>query len=300
MRIVPPRLYGAVVHSSVFLGASTIAEVFVASALAGIAPNAALVVGFLITVGVYNFDKLADLDADAENYAERTAFVASHPRVYAACSVVAVAVAIWLAVRHGGVYALGLTLFPGVVAAFYSVPLVPLSSVDRLKDVFLVNTATVSLAWAVPVAFIPLAVAATAPEYAAGAAGAAVAALWFFFRSAISVEVHNVRDVTGDARNGVETLPTVVGVRRTQLGLYGLELVSLGLVWAASWVGVVPAWAPVALLPSVAYSTWITHALTGSSRSVERLCTLRDGEGVLMAVGVAVVASVAGPAGAFV
>ncbi|MGB9957575.1 UbiA family prenyltransferase [Haloferax prahovense] len=295
MRIVPTRLYGAVVHSSVFLGASTIAEVFVASALAGITPNAALVVGFLITIGIYNFDKLADLDADAENYAERTAFVASHPRLYAACSVVVVAVALWLAVRYGGVYALGLTLFPGVVAAFYTVPLVPFSSVDRLKDVFLVNTATVSLAWAVPVAFIPLAVAATAPEYAAGAA---VAAGWFFLRSAISVEVHNVRDVTGDARNGVETLPTVVGVRRTQLSLYGLELVSLGLVSGAAWVGVVPAWAPVALLPSVAYSTWITHALTGSSRSVERLCTLRDGEGVLMAVGVAVVAAAVGTGGA--
>ncbi|RDZ65642.1 ubiquinone biosynthesis protein UbiA [Haloferax sp. Atlit-12N] len=295
MRIITPRLYGAVVHSSVFLGASTIAEVFVASVLAGITPNAALVVGFLITVGIYNFDKLADLDADAENYAERTAFVASHQRLYTAFSALAVVGALWLAVRHGGVYGLGLTLFPGVIAVFYSAPLVPLPSVDRLKDIFLVNTASVSLAWAVLVGFVPLAVAATVPEYAAGAA---VAAGWFFLRSAISVEVHNVRDVTGDARNGVETLPTVVGVRRTQLSLYGLELVSLGLVSGAAWVGVIPAWAPVALLPSVAYSTWITYALTGSSRSVERLCTLRDGEGVLMAVGVAVVASVVGTGGA--
>ncbi|MDS0242121.1 MULTISPECIES: UbiA family prenyltransferase [unclassified Haloferax] len=294
MRIVPPRLYGAVVHSSVFLGASTIAEVFVASSLAGIPPNAALVVGFLITVGIYNFDKLADLDADEENYAERTAFVAAHPRMYAGFSALAIVGALWLAVRHGGVYGLGLTLFPGVVAVFYSAPLVPLPSVDRLKDVFLVNTASVSLAWAVLVGFAPLAVAATTPEYAAGAT---VAAVWFFLRSAISVEVHNVRDVTGDARNGVETLPTVLGVRRTQLSLYALELVSLGLVWAAARVGVVPAWAPFALLPAVAYSTLITHALTGSDRSVERLCTLRDAEGALMAAGIVVVAAVAGTGG---
>ncbi|ADE03241.1 UbiA family prenyltransferase [Haloferax volcanii] len=294
MRIVPTRLYGAVVHSSVFLGASTIAEVFVASALAGIGPNVALAVGFLITVGIYNFDKLADLDADEENYAERTAFVAAHPRLYAGFSTLAVVGALWLAVRHGGVYGLGLTLFPGVVAVFYSAPVVPLPSVDRLKDIFLVNTASVSLAWAVLVGFAPLAVAATAPEYAAGAA---VAAVWFFLRSAISVEVHNVRDVAGDAQNGVETLPTVIGVRRTQLSLYALELVSVGLVWVAARAGVVPAWAPFALLPAVAYSTWITYALTETDRSIERLCTLRDAEGVLMAVGVAVVAAAVGTGG---
>ncbi|ELZ91927.1 prenyltransferase [Haloferax mucosum ATCC BAA-1512] len=270
-------------HSSVFLGIATIGEIYVASSLAGIGPNAALVVGFLITVGIYNFDKLADLDADETNYAGRTAFIAAHPKVYTALSALAIVGALGVAIYRGGLYGLGLTLFPGVVAVFYSLPLLPIPSADRLKDIFLVNTATVALAWAVLVAFVPLAVAATEPRYIAGAT---VAAGWFFLRSAISVEVHNVRDVAGDKENGVATLPTVVGVRRTQLLLYAMELLSLGLLAGSAWLGYVPRWAPIALLPAIGYSAWITYALTNTDRSVERLCTLRDGEGVLMFLGV--------------
>ncbi|AHZ22277.1 UbiA family prenyltransferase [Haloferax mediterranei] len=287
MRIVPKRLYAAVVHSSVFLGVATIGEIYVASSLAGISPNAALVVGFLITVGIYNFDKLADLDADEANYVGRTAFIAAHPRMYTAFSALAIIGALGLAIQRGGVYGLGLTLFPGVVAVFYSLPLLPIPSADRLKDIFLVNTTVVALAWAVLVAFVPFAVAAAEPSYIAGAV---VAAVWFFLRSAISVEVHNVRDVEGDKENGVATLPTAVGVRRTQLILYAMELVSLGFVVGAAWLDYVPLWAPIALLPATVYSVWITYALTGTNRSVERLCTLRDGEGVLMVLGVVVAA----------
>ncbi|KAB1186608.1 MULTISPECIES: UbiA family prenyltransferase [Haloferax] len=282
----PTQVYAAVVHSSLFLGLATIGEVYVASSLAGVGANTALVVGLLATVGVYNLDKLADLETDAVNYAERTAFVSAYPRVYAALSIIAVVGAVALAIQYGGLYGLGLTLFPGAIAAVYSFPIIPSESVKRLKDVFLVNTTVVSLAWAVPVAFVPVAVAVNGSGHLPGAA---VAALWFFFRSAVSVEVHNVRDVTGDAENGVETLPTALGVRRTQYVLYTMEVLSLVLVVAAATLGYIPWWAPSALTPALVYSTWITYSLTDTNWSVERLCTLRDGEGVLMTVGVAVV-----------
>jgi 4-hydroxybenzoate polyprenyltransferase len=286
MQPTPTRLYGALVHSSLFLGLATIGEVYVASSLAGVEANVALVVGLLATVGVYNLDKLADLEADAATYAERTAFVSAYPRVYAALSVVAVVGAVALAIEHGGLTGLGLTLFPGAIAAVYSFPIIPSDSVARLKDVFIVNTTVVSLAWAVPVAFVPIALAANGSGYLAGAV---VAAVWFFLRSAVSIEVHNVRDVDGDSANGVTTLPTTIGVRHTQLILYGLELVSLALVVGAAVLGAIPAWAPFALAPELLFSTWITYSLTDSTRSVERLCTLRDGEGFLMTGGVVAV-----------
>ncbi len=277
------RLYGAVVHSSLFLGVATIGEVYVASSLAGLGTNVALVVGFLATVGVYNLDKLADLDTDAVNYTERVAFVSAYPRIYAGLSAIAVVGAVAIAVRSGGVQALGLTLFPGAIAVAYSLPVLPGDTVSRLKDVFLVNTTVVSLAWAVPVAFVPVAVASTGHD---SLAGASVAATWFFLRSAVSVEVHNVRDVTGDREAGVETLPTAVGMPWTQKILYAVDGLSLGLVAGAAALGYVPDWAPVALAPALVFSVWVTYSLTDAARDVERLCTLRDGEGFLMAVGV--------------
>ncbi|KAB1192324.1 ubiquinone biosynthesis protein UbiA [Haloferax sp. MBLA0076] len=288
MQPIPNRVYAAVVHSSLFLGLATIGEVYVASSFAGVEANVALLVGLLATIGVYNLDKLADLEADAANYAERTAFVSAFPRVYATLSGIAIVGAVALSIQFGGVSGLALVVFPGVIAAVYSFPVLPSDSVKRLKDVFLVNTTVVSLAWAVPVAFVPVAVAV---DRSGHLTGAAVAALWFFLRSAVSVEVHNVRDVHGDAENGVETLPTAIGVRRTQYVLYALEVISLAIVVAAAVVGYIPWWAPSALTPALVYSTWITYSLTEPNWSVERLCTLRDGEGVLMTVGVAFVAS---------
>ena len=297
MRSLDIRAYDALVHSSVFLGIATVGEVYVASMLVGVGPNAALLVGLLATVGVYNLDKLADLDTDEVNYAERTAFISAFPRAYTALSGAALVGAVALAVDRGGLHALGFTLFPGVVAVAYSLPVLPSRRVSRLKDVLLVNTTAVSLAWAVPVAFVPVAVATA---WRGHLAGAAVATAWFFLRSAVSVEVHNVRDVAGDCELGVDTLPTAVGVSRTQRLLYAADALSFGLVvWAAA-LGYVPAWTPVALAPAVAFSVWVTRSLTNPRRKIERLCTLRDGEGLVMAVGVAatVVAVRAGLLGA--
>lgn len=278
-------LAGAVVHSSVLLGIGTVGEVYAASALAGVAPNIALLVGFLATVGTYNLDKVTDREADAVTYAGRAAFVSARPRLFAAVSALAVVAAVGLALSAGGLAGLGLTVFPAAVTAAYSLPVVPGPWFDRLKDVLVVNTAFVALAWAVPVAFVPVAAAATGRP---GLAGATVAAAWFFLRAAISVEVHNVRDVDGDRAAGVDTLPTALGVPATQRVLLSLDALSLALLVAAAAAGVVPAWAPVALLPAVALSVWVTSSLTASPRRIERLCTLRDAEGYLMAAGVAV------------
>jgi 4-hydroxybenzoate polyprenyltransferase len=290
VQTVARRVYDTLVHSSVFLGAATAGEVYVAATLAGVGPNAALFVGFLATVGVYNLDKLADLEADAANYAERVAFVSARPRLYAAASGLAVVGAVYLAVRHGGWAALGLTLFPGVIAVAYSLPVLPMETASRLKDVFLVNTAVVSLAWAVPVAFVPVATAGDAPVV-----GALVAAGWFFLRSAISVEVHNVRDVAGDRENGVDTLPTALGVARTKAVLYAMEVLSIVLVGSAAIQGYVPAWTVLALLPAVLLSVWVTRTMTDPNRDTERLCTVRDGEGFVMAVGILVGSGLFGP-----
>jgi 4-hydroxybenzoate polyprenyltransferase len=109
------------------------------------------------------------------------------------------------------------------------------------------------------------------------------------------VEVHNVRDVAGDRENGVDTLPTALGVARTKAVLYAMEVLSIVLVGSAAIQGYVPAWTVLALLPAVLLSVWVTRTMTDPNRDTERLCTVRDGEGFVMAVGILVGSGLFGP-----
>ncbi|WP_435096411.1 UbiA family prenyltransferase [Halarchaeum sp. P4] len=279
----PQRLSAFVVHSSLFLGLSAAAEAYAACALLGVQPNAALPVAFLATVGVYNLDKASDVAADAVTYPERAAFVGAHLRPYAALSGVAYVVGVALAIWRGGLPGAALTLFPAAVGVAYSLPVIPGPGPTRLKDVFVVNTFVVALAWALPVALLPAAVASGRP-LRSPAVG--VAAAWYFLRSVGSVEVHNVRDVAGDRAAGVVTLPTVIGATATRYVLYGVDALSGVLAVAAVVMGIVPAFVAVGLAPALCVSAWLTRSLAVPARPTEHLCTLRDAEGLVMAAGV--------------
>ncbi|GGL56059.1 UbiA family prenyltransferase [Halocalculus aciditolerans] len=272
------RWSAALVHSSVFLGAVSVCKVATACLLLGVGPNLALAVGFLAPLGVYNLDKAADVEADAATYAGRAAFVRAAGPWFVALSAGALAAAVALGAL-GGVDALAVTLLPGVATALYTYPVLPGDGVDRLKDVYLVNTGVVAAAWAAPLAALPLAFALGARGLLAADAHAfgalAVVFAWFFLRTTIAAEARNVRDVEGDAAEGVRTLPVVRGVRATRRLLYGLEALSLAVVAAGAYFRLVPPAASLAVLPAVGLSLLVTHRVGRSDRDAA-WCTYRD------------------------
>ena len=155
----------------------------------------------------------------------------------------------------------------------YSLPVTP--GGRRLKDVLGANTALVAGAWAVTVTGVPLAVAGAS----VGPVAIAVCLL-LYLRSFISVEVFNVRDVTGDAATGVDTIPVVLGVPRTRQLLALFEGCSLALLVALMTV---PSVALVALaaLPVLGYSLGLTWFL-GETGRMDSFCLAKDGEYLLL------------------
>lgn len=272
--------YAVCIHSSLVLAAVASSKVFVAALLLSVPADLAAVVAFLVTFAVYNHDKLTDLEEDSVNVPDRVAFFDSWATLFVVLSAAAYVVALGLSAL-GGPMALALTLFPGVVGILYSTTWLPVTEADRLKDVLVVSTAAVGVAWAVPLALLPLAF-----ENAAYGSAAFVVVAFFFLRTCIGVEVFNVRDVEGDRREGVRTLPVVLGVRWTQYVLGTLNVCSLALLVGAVLVGVL---APVVIVltPAIAYSLGIT-ALLGNSGAVDRLCTASYIEYPLMAALLAV------------
>ncbi len=254
-------------------GVVAAAKTAFASALLGVAtPLPAVVVG-LVSFAVYTANDLADRDEDAINTPDHASFVASHPAIVAVLAVGTFALGAAIAWWSGGSVALVVACVPLGASLLYSLP-VTLGG-RRLKDVLGANTTLVALAWAVTVTGVPLTVAGRA----VGPVAIAVC-LFLYLRTFISVEVFNVRDVTGDAATGVDTIPVVLGVPRTRQLLALFEGCSLALLVALMTV---PSVALVALaaLPVLGYSLGLTWFLGEASR-MDRFCLAKDGEYLLL------------------
>ncbi|MFC6991612.1 UbiA family prenyltransferase [Haladaptatus sp. GCM10025707] len=271
------RFYDLVIHGTLFLGLVAATKILVVALLLSVPLNPAVLIAFLVSFTIYTHNKLTDLNEDAINNPDRVAFIEPRKRLFLALSVGAYLLALVVS-AFGGLMAFLLTLLPGVAAVLYSEPWLPLFEADRLKEVLLVNTTLVAISWAAPVAFLPLAFAGKTLVI-----GGTVVFVFFFLRTFIAGEVLNVRDVAGDREEGIPTLPVAVGVKRTQIVLYALDIGSLGLVVIAGVFGTISTLHGLALAPAIVYSMFITSMLTADV-NLRHLGTMRDFEYILMAV----------------
>lgn len=274
----------ALVYSSAYITLVAVTEVGIAMTLLSLPLTPAPVVVGLVTFAVYTIDRVADADTDAVSNPRQAAFARRHGDVLYLLAVVAYALGVTLSVL-GGPVAFAVTLLPGVFWLLYASDWLPElgGSVRRLKQVFVLNSAVVALAWAVTLTFLPL---AFAPGSRVEPPLVAVVFAYFFLRSFVDTEVPNVRDVEADRSTGVATMPVVLGVRRTRRALYGVDLGTLGLVAFATVTGLVPAALGVALGVGLGYSLGIT-AFLGRFEDDGLLAKLPECEYLFVAVALA-------------
>jgi len=247
---VGERAGNALVYSSTYLVGIALVEVAIVMVLLGLQPNPAPVIVGLITFGVYAYDRLIDVDADAVVNPKQAAFVRRHRDTLYVLASMAYAVAVAIAVLNGPM-AFALALLPGMVGVLYASEWIPDVGVraDRLKDLLVVNTGVVAGAWAVTLTFLPLAVTDAPFGPTAGLVFG-----YFFVRMFVDTELSNVGDVEGDRETGVATVPVVFGVRRTRHVLYALDVLTLCIVGFAILSGFVPLALGAGLAVGVAYS----------------------------------------------
>lgn len=213
-------LFELLLYSSLYLSIAAIAKAFVSSVLQEmpISPAACLIL-FLVTFSVYNMNRKTDESEDAINHSRRFAFTQKHAKVLMHASLAAYIVAFAIAGLHG-IFAFGITAIPLVSGIFYSIPLLPHGfRYRRLKDIPVVKNLMVGLAWAVPVALLP----AACTGYSIGIMTYAVG-IFFFLLSFINSTVFDIRDMEGDAKSGVRTIPVMLGLQKTRILLSVLNL----------------------------------------------------------------------------
>lgn len=197
------RLVSGMVYSNVFIALQALSVALVTLILSGFkfSPKP-LFISFAAFFIVYSVDRYLGKDEDKENMPLRTVFIEKYGWYFFVASIAIYMAALLLAFNHG-LLVFFLTLVPIVASILYSVL--------RIKRVLLVKNIVVGVTWGT----IPLLTGAfygapLKPEIIYLASFFSVS----FFRSAM---IFDVKDIKGDLKEGVATIPNQFGVRKTKL-----------------------------------------------------------------------------------
>ncbi|MFB6310326.1 MAG: UbiA family prenyltransferase [Salinirussus sp.] len=247
------------VFSGAYIAIIAALEVVLAMLVLDVVASLAPVAVGCITFTIYANDRLVDADVDAISNPRRTAFVERYRRPLSAAAAVSYGIALTIAVANGPLSTI-LALFPAAVWVLYAVNLAPgrLGAITRLKEVFLVNSSLVAVAWGVTVVMFPIA-------FTGAPIGPTAWVLIGYFAAGtfIGAEISNTRDVATDEDASVTTLPARFGQRTTKLVLYVVAVG--GLLWLLAAVLV----EALGLLSAVALAAGLV-AMTGVVAGLDR------------------------------
>lgn len=208
------------VHSNVFISVAATSVAVSTILLAGFELEPVpLFIVFAVTLFVYTFNRLADLEEDEQNVPTRVDFVRRFGKPLFALGVIlyAVATAIALFVDIPGAPAMGIPL---LVAVLYSLV--------GLKRVLLVKNFLVGISWGL----IPLGVG----FYYGAPASVDILFVFVFITVALTIAamLFDIKDIEGDSAAGISTVPILFGIAWTRrlalLGIFVLAIVTMGMI----------------------------------------------------------------------
>jgi 4-hydroxybenzoate polyprenyltransferase len=220
------------VYSSVYLSFAAGAMVFISSILHQITFSLIVsVLGMLITYSIYNLNRKTDESEDAINHAHRYAFTKKYEKILYISGIGAYLLALMLSGFYGisVILVSSIPLFTGLI---YSMPILPKGfRYRRLKEIPVLKSLLVAIAWALPPALLPVYISGASLDLVT------LAVILFFFSLVfINTVLFDIRDLEGDRAAGVYTLPVLLGIPRTKTLLtvvniiFGLSVLSLLLI----------------------------------------------------------------------
>ncbi len=167
-----------------------------------------LLATFLVVFAVYCMNNLTDKEEDEVNSPEKANFVNSNLKILTFAVAFSYLIAIILGILNG-IFAVLILIFPLCAGIIYSIKIHP--KIPRLKDIFAVKNIIIALSWAVVTTFIP---AINSNEIS----WIFIISIFYFFfvKSFVNSVVCDVRDIEGDRKNGIKTIPVGIGKLKTK------------------------------------------------------------------------------------
>ena len=194
--------------SSIWIGVTGFFVTYISYTLLGLAPNiTACFIVFLVVFSVYSLNKFTDTDEDEINMPERIRFISHRKNVVllSALSAYVLSIILTFLVKPSAV---PIVFIPLITNAVYGSKLMPW--IPRFKDIPVMKNVFVALSWALVVVLLP-AVGTIDPLNR-------IEIIVFYFvlvKCFINTVLFDLRDVNGDLEMGIETMPVILGVRKT-------------------------------------------------------------------------------------
>jgi 4-hydroxybenzoate polyprenyltransferase len=277
-------LLDLLLYSSAYLALAAAAMVFIAARLQGIPPTPAMMLAlFLSTYAVYNMNRKTDEVEDAINHADRFAFTKRYEKFFARSSPFAYLLALIIAGMHGWLAA-AVTALPLIAGIFYSSPILPAGfRFRRLKEIPVVKNAVIAAAWSITPGCVPPLFSGSPVQPSTWIACGLFCVLAF-----MNSVLFDMRDILGDAKAQVRTIPVCLGAVRTRRLLTAINIAS-GLVLFLSGIAFLPLRRVWILTAGTIYAQSYIHAFDPNGPA-NALCDLvADGQfialGLLLEVG---------------
>jgi 4-hydroxybenzoate polyprenyltransferase len=180
-----------------------------------------MIIVFLITFSIYNFNRRTDLKEDHINHPDRVRFIRKHGEALFVLSILSYATALSLALMRNFETFL-ISFIPIIIIWLYGIAWTPTVvrkrlKFSRLKEIIIVKNVVVSLTWA-SMLFVLLFYFSEPVSI-----GAIVFFMFLFVRFFINTVMFDVRDTVGDRLYHIDTIPNVFSIKKTQKILYVLN-----------------------------------------------------------------------------
>lgn len=214
------------VHSNLFISIAATSVALSTMLLVGLTPDPiALSIVFAVTFFVYSLNRLTDIEEDRQNIPSRADFTVRYGRLLLALgSILYIATIVGAFVW--GIRGAPFLALPAIVAALYSLL--------RVKQKLLVKNLIVGVSWGI----IPLGVgvyygASLLPEIA-------VISAFFTVMLTVAAALFDIKDIAGDRKEDIRTVPIVFGPRATRVGALVVTLLVALAVVSTVVIGLVP------------------------------------------------------------
>jgi 4-hydroxybenzoate polyprenyltransferase len=206
---------------TVFVSAVVVAILYVSFLLQDVVIGTLLLIAtFFLGISVYSLNRLTDLEEDSVNLPDRGRFFKKNRDYLLFASLESINIAVVLAF-FSNPSAIIIILFAFFIAFFYGVGTHRL----RLKNILLLKNITIAGTMTTAAVLLPLMVHTNIPFIVL------MVAYFIFLNIFIESVLHDVRDIEGDRKAGVRTIPASLGRNKTRNLL--LLLNSTLVVWVA-------------------------------------------------------------------
>ncbi|MBI5000235.1 MAG: UbiA family prenyltransferase [Euryarchaeota archaeon] len=181
-----------------------------------------LVILFLITFSVYSINRLSDPQEDQINRPEALSFTQRNKKIFLFFIIVSYCVAFLLAFLDD-IWTALFVIFPLGVVLLYGIGVSSENTQRmRVKQIFLVKNLIVSFTWATMVIMLPILYSKDDLTTVAG-----ILYSYIFIQIFIDCVATDIKDIVGDKKAQIKTIPSLYGEKKTLILLQVITLASV-------------------------------------------------------------------------